>query len=36
MWLLSYCVVECPGSAVQPAINTAMSSCLNGSGPDWG
>lgn len=34
MWLLSCWVVEHPGSAVWPAINTAMSSCLNGPGPE--
>lgn len=36
MWLLSCWVVECPGGVVWPASNTAMSSCLNGPGPDWG
>lgn len=36
MWLLSRWAIERPGSAAWPAINTAMSSCLNGPGPDRG
>lgn len=36
LWLLSCWAVERPGSTVWPAINTTMSSCLNGPGPDQG
>lgn len=36
MWLLSCWAVKRPGSAVWLAINTTMSSCLNGPGPDRG